>query len=405
MKKILFFALSVLCVADCCGRQAAKKVPPKIPAVAAVEKRVTQEVVIDHDTGDIILEKSAHERCIPSSMTKIMTLYLVFEAIENGTLRLDNEALVSEVAKSKEGSRSFFEAGSSVKIENLIRSVAVHSGNDGCTVLAEKIAGDEDAFAAMMNSKAKEFGLRNTNFMNSTGLPHENHYSSVADIAIIAQRIIKDFPQFYHYFSEKSFAANGITQPNRNTLLGNSLNVDGLKTGKTQSGGCGIVISAKNNGKRLIVVVNGFSTEKMRATAANKLLAMGMQEYVLVKVAEKDKPIANTPVKFGKKDTVSLYVDNDIIAFVPRKYRENFRVELSVRDAIEAPIMVHEKLGTLVYKYGNHISEVYDIHSREYIEKVGFFKRLLIGTISFFTSNLRSNIGAAGTNSNAQKAN
>lgn len=390
MKKILLFIFAILYVTTFCdAKRTFSKKSSSISNQQTQQNIVSEEIVIDFDTGETLFEKNADQVCVPSSMTKIMTIYLVFEALENGIINLDDMVQVSEYAKSKEGSRSFFEAGTWVKIEDLIRSVVVHSGNDGCTVLAEKLAGDEAAFAGMMNVKAEEFGLQNTHFMNSTGLPEENHYSTVRDLAIISQRIIRDFPQYYHYFSEKTFTANGITQPNRNVLLGNSLNVDGLKTGKTKLGGCGIVISAKNNGKRLIVVVNGCPSEKLRSIEANKMLAVGFQEYISVKIADKEQPIGKANVLFGKRENIDVYCCESISTYIPKKYKNSLVVELDIKEPIEAPIAVNDKLGTLVYKYNNYVSKKYDICSREYVEKVGVFKRLLLKIISLFTDSVK----------------
>lgn len=389
MKKFLALVLFAVLLIGISDAKRAKRNSRSVRTLATEsqpKETAAEEIVIDFDTGEILLEKNADVRCIPSSMTKMMTIYLVFEALKEGVISLDQTVQVSENARNKEGSRSFFEVGTFVRIEDLIRSVIVHSGNDGCTVLAETISGDEDAFAELMNQKADEFGLQNTHFMNCTGLPEENHYSSVHDLAIIAQRIIKDFPQFYHYFSEKTFTVNGITQPNRNVLLGNSLNVDGLKTGKTKAGGCGIAISAKNNGKRLIAVVNGCATEKFRSVEANKILALGFQEYVLLKIADNDRPVGKVAVEYGKQDSINVYCKENISIYVPRKYKDAITIELRVDEPLKAPISMNDVLGTMVYRYSTFISPEYEVCAKEYIEKVSLFKRCLLKIVSFFTN-------------------
>jgi D-alanyl-D-alanine carboxypeptidase (penicillin-binding protein 5/6) len=335
-------------------------------------------VLIDGESGEVLFGKNEHDRCVPSSMTKIMTAYLVFSALKDGTLRLDDELPVSEAAQRQEGSRSFFQAGHLAKVEDLLRSVIIQSGNDACVVLAEKMYGDERAFAKAMNEKVAEFGLRDTNFMNTTGLPEENHYASVHDLAIISRRIIEDFPQYYHYFAEKTFTVNDITQQNRNTLLGNAINVDGLKTGKTNAGGFGIVASAKKNEKRLIVVVNGCKSSKARAVEANRLLALGFQEFIPVKISDAERPIGTANVLMGKRPTVNLYTKDSINISIPRKHKASLLVELNLNDKIEAPIAVGMKLGTLVYKYANFVSKGYDLYAHDQMDRLDLFGRLLL---------------------------
>ncbi|MDR0631789.1 MAG: D-alanyl-D-alanine carboxypeptidase [Holosporaceae bacterium] len=335
-----------------------------------------QAVLIDHETGDCLFEKNKDEKCVPSSMTKLMTLYILFSAISSGRIKLDDEFPVSEAAQKMKGSRSFFQAGTMARVEDLIRSIVVHSGNDACVVVAEKISGDEEAFADEMNEKAHKFGLKNTNFANPTGMPDDEHFSSVGDIAIISRKIISDFPQFYHYFSEKVFTVNSITQKNRNTLLGNSLKVDGLKTGKTDSGGYGIAVSAENDGKRLIAVVNGCKTARARAQDANKLLALGFREFSPIKIAEAGKPVTEISVWLGIKNKVNLCTHEDIVVSLPQKYKKLLTVEAKLRDPVEAPIVLGAKLGELIYKYGNVVSKSYDLFTCEAVEKVGFFQRM-----------------------------
>jgi D-alanyl-D-alanine carboxypeptidase (penicillin-binding protein 5/6) len=337
-----------------------------------------QAVLMESETEDCLYEKNADERRAPSSMTKLMTLYVLFSEIVAGRVKMDDEFHISEAAQKMQGSRSFFQAGTTARVEDLIRSAAVHSGNDACVAIAEGISGDVDAFAEKMNEVAKKIGLQNTNFTNPTGMPNDEHFSSVRDIAIISKRIIADFPQFYHYFSEKTFTINSITQQNRNTLLGNTLKVDGLKTGKTDSGGYGIAVSAQNNGKRLIAVVNGCKTAKARAQNANKLLAVGFKEFVPVKIAEAGKPIVKIPVWMGTKDQADLCVREDVVASVRKKCAAQLKVEARFKSPVEAPIVLGAKIGELVYKCGNVESKPCDLFACEPVEKVNIFQRMSI---------------------------
>ncbi|MDR2781285.1 MAG: D-alanyl-D-alanine carboxypeptidase [Holosporaceae bacterium] len=346
-----------------------------------------QAISIDFETEDCLFEKNGHLRCAPSSMTKLMTLYIVFSAVGSGRIKLCDEFPVSEQAQKMTGSRSFFQAGTMAKVEDLIKSIAVHSGNDACIVIAEGLAGDVAAFVEEMNEKAKEFGLQNTHFTNPAGLPNDDHFSSVHDIAIISKRLISDFPQFYHYLSEKVFTVNSITQHNRNTLLGNSLNVDGLKTGKTDAGGYGISISAKNDGKRLVVVVNGCKTAKARAADASKLLALGFKEFIPMKIAEAGQTISEVSILFGVKEKVGICAHENITVSVPKKYKDSLSVEIKVNEPVEAPIVLGAKLGELTYKYGNFTFKSYDLFACESVEKVNIFQRGIIMLKRLFLGN------------------
>jgi D-alanyl-D-alanine carboxypeptidase (penicillin-binding protein 5/6) len=369
-KVVIFLAVVVFGIVDA-GRVKQK---PESDELLIAE----QAISIDCETGECIFEKEGDTKCAPSSMTKLMTLYLVFSALESGRLALDTEFPVSEKAQKMTGSRSFFQAGTMAKVEDLIKSIAVHSGNDACVVIAEGMCGDVSAFVKEMNEKAAEFGLQNTNFENPAGLPHENHFSTVHDIATISRRIITDFPRHYHYFSEKVFTVNSITQQNRNTLLGNSLKVDGLKTGKTDAGGYGISVSAQNDGKRIIVVVNGCKTAKSRAQDANKLLALAFKEFVPMKAADAGKPVSEVPVLFGVKERVGICVHENIIISVPKKYKDSFKVEIKASDLLEAPVALGAKVGELTCKYGNFTSRPYDLFACDSIEKVNFIQQMII---------------------------
>jgi D-alanyl-D-alanine carboxypeptidase (penicillin-binding protein 5/6) len=350
-----------------------------------------QKLLVDFDTGDRLFEKDADERCAPSSMTKLITVYLLFEAIENGSLKLTDELPVSENAQSKEGSRSFFKAGTLAKVEDLIRSIIVHSGNDACVIVAEKISGDEGAFAALMNERAAVFGLKNTNFKNASGLPDDDHYSCASDLVTIAVRLMKDFPQHYHYFSETGFEVNGIFQKNRNVLLGNNLNVDGLKTGETSTGGAGMVVSAKKNEKMLIGVINGCRNVRERAHEANKLLAMGYGEYTPLKVATAYAAIGSAAVTVGKSDYVDVCTHEDVSIFLLKKYKNDVVVELTLEAPMEAPVISGTKLGTMVFKYGNVVSGKYDLFARETVERLTFWERIGAFFLNLFGSGKSKN--------------
>lgn len=347
----------------------------------AVHKKVglpdaKQAILIDFDTDEVLYEKNPEERCAPSSMTKLMTLYLLFSSIRDGFIKKDDEFFVSKAAQRMEGSRSFLEAGTRVKIENLIRSIIVHSGNDACIVVAEGLSGDTNIFVEEMNRKAIEFGLTNTHFTNPTGLSNKDHYSTVHDLAIIAKRLMKDFPEYYHYFSEKVFTISGITQRNRNALLGNSLNVDGLKTGHTDAGGFGLVASTIRNGKRLISVVNGCSSEKSRCVASNNLLILGYREFSNLKAIQAGIPVEKLKIWLGDKQEIDVCTHEDIDIMIPRRFLSELKIEAKMKEPLEAPVSLGAKVGELSYRYGNFVSKKYDLFACQEVRKANFFEYL-----------------------------
>lgn len=322
-----------------------------------------EAILIDNETGDILFAKSATERCAPSSLTKLMTIYMLFSALSEGTITMDQEFYISPLAQSAEGSRSFFRAGQKAKVEDLIRSIVVHSGNDACIIIAEALSGDVESFVEEMNEKAKEFHLKNTSFQNPTGLPNEKHFSCVYDIAVIARHLINDFPEYYHYFSEKTFTINGIKQANRNSLIGRLEGVDGMKTGHTDAGGFGLAASAISSGKRLIAVVNGCENEEERNADASKLLIFGFKAFIGCRICKANQPITFVKVWLGEVPTVALCTHENIFISLPKKYKKKLLVLAKIKEPIEAPIKAGQKLGTLTYEYGSHISKKYNLYA------------------------------------------
>jgi len=245
-------------------------------------------VVIDADTGKVLFKKNKDKKTYPASMTKIMTTLIVFEKLSNGTLTLDDKFLVSERAwKEREGSSMFVEVDKEIRVEDLLRGIIVQSGNDACIVIAENIAGTEDAFASMMTDKGVEIGLKNTNFTNSTGMYDPNNYSTVHDIAVLSQYLINNFPEYYHLFSETEFEWSGIKQKNRNPLLYKNMGADGLKTGHLSKSGYGLAASAVEKKRRIISVTNGFETKQKRSQGSSRLITWAFREFDNVKLFER----------------------------------------------------------------------------------------------------------------------
>lgn len=303
-------------------------------------------IVMDFTTGAVLLDKDADVAMVPSSMTKLMTAYIVYGMLRAGRLQLTQELPVSERAWRMGGSKMFVQVGTSVKVEDLIRGMIVQSGNDACIVLAEAIAGSEEQFADLMNQKARDLGLEHTTFRNATGWPHPEHRSTARDIAVLAGRLIRDFPEYYHYDSEKSFKYNGIDQLNRNTLVQKNL-ADGLKTGHTEEAGYGLVASAERAGRRVIVMVNGLNTMRERSEESERLLEWSFREFENATLFTAGDVVEQAPVHLGTSPTVPLVGGRDLVVTMPRGWRNRAKVTLTYDSPVPAPVLRGTKLGRL----------------------------------------------------------
>ena len=267
-----------------------------------IDTEAETAIVIDADTGQILFEKNKNLKTYPASMTKIMTVLILFEKLKNGTLQLDDKFTVSERAwKEREGSSMFVEVGKEIRVEDLLRGIIIQSGNDACIVVAEEIAGSEDAFAIIMNDLAYDIGMKNTNFTNSTGMFHEDNYSTVHDIAILSQYLINNFPNYYHLFAETEFEWSGIKQKNRNPLLYKEMGADGLKTGHLSASGYGLAASAVQDGRRLISVANGFSSSKKRSQGSSRLLTWAFREFINIDLGQAGELFSEVEIPLAKK--------------------------------------------------------------------------------------------------------
>jgi len=300
----------------------------------------------DYDTGAMLLEKAADDEMPPSSMTKLMTIYLVYDRLKQGRLRLEDELPVSERAWRMGGSKMFVQIGSTVKVEDLIRGVIVQSGNDACIVFAEAISGSEEQFAELMNLKAKEIGLTKSNFRNATGWPDAEQRMSARDIATLARRIIRDFPEYYHYDAEKSFKYNGIEQENRNPMVQKGT-ADGLKTGHTDAGGYGLVASSIRNGRRILLVLNGMASMRERAEESGRLMDWAFANFEDVTLFSAGDAIERVPVWLGTAPTVPLVAGREVLITMPRNWRKNASIKIAYEQPIRAPVMKGDTLGKL----------------------------------------------------------
>lgn len=288
-----------------------------IGSAAAIETQARNAILMDYDTGQYLYVKDHEKMVPPASMSKLMTVNMIFEKLKDGSLSLDDTFTVSERAwklggAASGGSTMFLKIGEKVRVEDILKGILIQSGNDACIVAAENLAGSEDDFAEMMNKRARELGLNNSSFANSTGLPHPDQKMSVEDLAKLARHIIKEFPEFYHIFSEKYYTHNNITQGNRNPLLYSMPNADGLKTGHTEEAGFCLTASAKKGERRLIEVMTGMNSNKERSEEAERLMEWGFREFNNYNLLNKGQEIAEIPVVFGNEKEVRLVVPETV---------------------------------------------------------------------------------------------
>lgn len=324
-----------------------------VAAIAEViDTKAREAILIDPSTGTVILNKNADEQMPPASMSKLMTAYLLFESIKDGRVSLDDKFRVSENAWRKGGAASgsstmFLPPKSEVRVEDLIRGIIVQSGNDACIVVAESLAGSEEAFARRMTDKAHELGMTGSNFMNATGWPHPEHRTTARDLATLSTRIIQDFPKMFSYYSEREFTYNGIRQSNRNPLIYGYAGADGMKTGHTSEAGYGLTGTAKQDDRRLIVVVNGLKSSKDRASESARILDWGFREFNNYSLFKAGDTVEIAPVWLGTKPTVALKIDRDVHLTMSRKSRRAMKVTVHYQSPISAPIKAGQSVGTL----------------------------------------------------------
>jgi len=354
----------------------------------AFETKAQYAVLMDYETGKVLFEKDANEEMKPSSMTKLMTVYLLFERLKNDILKLDDKFTVSVKAWKTGGSKMFLRHTERVTIEDLIKGIVVQSGNDACVTVAEGISSSEESFAELMNKKAKELGLANSHFVNSTGLPHENHYMSALDIAKLSHHIIRDFPDYYHYFSIPKFTHAGITQQNRNLLLAREIAVDGLKTGHTEDAGYGMAVSGTQEGRRLIAVVNGLNSEMARTDEAEKLLNYGFRYFENRTLYKKGDIIEKAEVWSGTQDKVSLVTTQDITLMIPKLKSNDIKITLEYDSPIAAPINKGDQLATLNINIPDSESKSFTLVAGADVDRANWLIRAIDSAKSYFIGSL-----------------
>lgn len=331
-----------------------------------------QAYIVDMNTGDVLFEKNADEKMPTSSMSKVITMYAVFDAIKKGRLSLNDRLEVSEKAWRKGGSKMFIEVGKKIKVDDLIKGVLVQSGNDATIVLAEGLAGSEDNFVLTLNNIAQELGMKNSHFANASGWPDPDHYSTAHDLNILAQNMIANFPEFYHYFSIQEFEYNGIKQANRNPLLYRKMGVDGLKTGHTEIAGYGLMASGVRDGRRVVMVLNGLDSEKARAQEGARLMEWALSNFENRSAFRKGQEIARTPVKLGTSDSVPLIIGQDIILTVPKARKNEVKAQAVYATPLKAPVKAGQKVGELKISVPGQADKSYPLYTAHDVPEAGF---------------------------------
>ena len=314
----------------------------------AIDTKAEQAIVMDFDTNEILFEKNSNIKTPPASMTKIMTVYAAFDRLKNTDLSIENECVVSAKAYKMGGSRTFLEIDDKVSIDELLKGIIIQSGNDASVALAECLAGTEDDFAKLMNVYAKRIGMRNTNFLNSSGWPEDNHYSTVYDLALLSNSLINEFPDLYLYFSDKEFTYNDIKQPNRNKLLSSVQGADGLKTGFTRASGWGIAATAKRDDRRITAVINGTNSSRSRVNEASNLINWAFSQTSQKLLVDENQVIVEVDVWLGNKPRVSLVSSKKIVSTLSFDQIQLIKSSLEYKRPIEAPIKKGEVYGKLL---------------------------------------------------------
>ena len=341
----------------------------------AIESIAKTALLIDLSTGEVLLDKNSEERTYPSSMTKIMTALMAFEKIKDGTLSMDQEFLISKKAWKMGGSKMFIEVDKKVKVSDLLLGVVVQSGNDASIAIAEGISGSEETFAIEMNNLAKRIGLTNTNFVNSSGWPNDNHYTTAKDLAKIAEYTLNEHPELYEMYAITEFTYSGIKQDNRNPLLYSFDGADGFKTGHTQAAGYGLVGSAKRGDRRLLLVLNGLETSRSRAQESLRLMDWGFNNFQLVDFYKQGEIVIEASTWLGKQEKVKLSSQQDISISIPKTHLSDMKVEVLVEEPIPTPISINDQVGLVQISYADKKLQ-YPLLASENIEQKGFFSKI-----------------------------
>ena len=382
LRIVMTYLLGLLALAVVCA----------VPALAQrFETSAPQALLMDADTGTILLAKETDTKIPPASLAKLMTMEVVFNRLKEGSLSLTDKFFVSENAWRKGGANSggstmFAKLNSEIQLEDLIKGVIIQSANDGCIIIAEGLAGTEETFASLMNERARRIGLKSSHFTNSTGLPDEAQYVSVADLARLAQHMIREYPEYYRYYSLPEFEWNGIKQRNRNPLLSMSINADGMKTGYTEKSGYAIVGSAVRDGQRLITVLSGMSTAKERAEEARKILDWGFRAFERLNLFDAEAVVGEVPVYGGQPGSVAVTGGDSIEIYLPVGNRDRLRARIAYNYPVMPPVGKGDRIATLKVWIGEDLSQETPLYAMQDAEKGGIVQQATDALTELLTS-------------------
>lgn len=363
------------------GSAAAAPIIPPPPTLAS-----SSYLLVDANSQKVLVERNSAKRIPPASLTKIMTAYIVEEELKSGRLKGDEMAPISVEAWRTGGSKMFIREGTEVAVDDLLKGIIIQSGNDASVAIAEYIAGSEDAFADMMNQQARALGLKNSSFLNATGLPNDDHYSTAEDLARLTIALIRDHPEQYKLYSQRSYKFNDIAQPNRNKLLWRDRSVDGVKTGYTAAAGYCLVASAERNGVRLVSVVMGADSDQARMRESQKLLSYGFRNFDTQTLYEAGINLRQQDVYYGDADTVEVGVAEDVTVTFPRGYYDDIEVEMAMAAYLEAPFSAGQPVGELTLSLDGDVLYSAPLVTLNEVEESGFVGRLGDSIYLFYAS-------------------
>ncbi len=378
-KFLLLFLVIISPISTAFSAEDAAKTQATAPTVSIIDTSAKQAFMMDATTHAILLNKEGDAQMHPSSMSKLMTVYMLFSRLKEGRVKLTDQFPISEKAWRTQGSKTFVHVGDTISVDDLIKGIIVQSGNDACIVVAEALSGSEEEFAREMNKKAKEIGLANSNFVNATGLPDDAHLMTSHDLARLAERLQIDFPEYYHYFAIQEYTYNNITQHNRDRLLTRGIGVDGLKTGHTDAGGYGITLSAKQGDRRLILVVNGLESDNARVEEGEKILRWAFREFTNKNLVKKGDKIAQAEVWLGKSDSVNLVAQDDLVVTMPASIsaQDKTSYKLKYLSPIPAPVKAGAHIADLVITSPDSGVQTIPLLAAEDVEKLSAFGQIL----------------------------
>ena len=377
--RLIYMVFSVFCLVATSSLQAAALPIPKPPSTGA-----KAFIIQDFESGRVLAENNSDQSVEPASITKLMTAYVIFNELQAGNIALTDIVTISEKAWRTQGSRMFVEVGKQVSVEDLLQGMIVQSGNDATVALAEFIAGSEETFAALMNKHAEEIGLTGSHFQNSTGLPDTDHYMTAKDIAHLAALVIAKYPEYYHWYSQKEFTFNDITQYNRNKLLWRDDSVDGLKTGYTESAGYCLVTSAKKDDMRLITVVLGTGSANARVDASQALLSYGFRFFETHKLYDAGTQLTSSRVWKGSREIIPLGLDETLYVTIPRGQYQALDASMSIDNRIMAPVSEGQSFGAVLVKLGDDVIADQPLVSLQNISEGSFWQRISDEALLYF---------------------